>query len=84
MASSAFCVTPPTATPWSFRYQRHNEPFTFSGKGAYLKTVSANDAEAPVRLSPADAVELDAALDDADREEGISAEELFERLRKYG
>lgn len=49
-----------------------------------LVTVFANDAEAPVGLSPADAVELDAALDDADREEGISAEELFERLRKYG
>ena len=49
-----------------------------------LVTVCANDAQATVRLSPADEAELDATLDEADREEAISAEELFARLRKYG
>jgi hypothetical protein len=47
-------------------------------------TVFANDAETAIRLSPAEEAELTSALDEADREEGISAEELFERLRKYG
>ena len=47
-------------------------------------TVFANDAEATVRLSPTEEAALSSALDEADREEGISAEELFERLRKYG
>jgi len=37
-----------------------------------------------VRLSPAQQQELEAALDEADREDGISAEELFAELRKYG
>ena len=46
-------------------------------------TVFANDTAAAVRLSPADEAELHEALDDADRHEGFSAEELFERLRKY-
>lgn len=49
-----------------------------------LVTVFANDADAAVRLSPIDDAELLEALDDADRHEGISAEEMFERLRKYG
>ena len=49
-----------------------------------IVTVFANDAEPTVRLSPAEETELAAALDEADRDEGISAEELFKRLRKYG
>lgn len=46
-------------------------------------TVFARE-ESPVKLPPAEEAELLEALDDADREEGISAEELFDRLRKYG
>ena len=40
--------------------------------------------ERSVHLSPILQRELEAALDEADREEGISAEELFAELRKYG
>jgi hypothetical protein len=40
--------------------------------------------EASVRLSPLLQKELEDALDEADREDGISAEELFAELRKYG
>ena len=40
--------------------------------------------EGSVRLSPVLQKELEDALDEADREEGISAEELFAELRKYG
>jgi hypothetical protein len=40
--------------------------------------------KSPVQLSAADAAELLEALDEADREEGISAEELFARLRRFG
>jgi hypothetical protein len=47
-------------------------------------TVFAREDEAPVKLSPAEEAELLEALDEADRDEGISAEELFDRLRKYG
>ena len=47
-------------------------------------TVFARDEECPVKLPPAEEAELLDALDEADREEGISAEELFDRLRKYG
>ena len=47
-------------------------------------TVLAQDLEATVRLSPALQVELEEALDEADREEGISGDELLERLKKYG
>lgn len=42
------------------------------------------EADAAVRRSPAADAELVEALDDADRDEGNSAEEVFERLRKYG
>jgi hypothetical protein len=49
-----------------------------------LVTVLTRDAEPPVRLSPEEEAELLDALDEADREEGISAEELFERLRRHG
>jgi hypothetical protein len=37
-----------------------------------------------VRLPPHLQRELEDALDEADREDGISAEELFAELRKYG
>ena len=47
-------------------------------------TVLARGDEAAVRLSPQQEGELLDALDEADREEGISAEELFARLRRFG
>ncbi|MEP7008942.1 MAG: hypothetical protein ABJC13_01320 [Acidobacteriota bacterium] len=47
-------------------------------------TVFSGDSEASVRLSAAEEEELLEALEEADREEGISGEELFERLRKFG
>ncbi len=40
--------------------------------------------DVPTRLPPDLLAELAEALDDADREEGISAEELIDRIRKYG
>lgn len=42
------------------------------------------DIEPAVRLAPEEEAEFLDALDEADREEGISAEELFERLRRHG
>jgi len=47
-------------------------------------TIFAKDAEAVVRLSPSLQSELEEALDEADREAGVSAEKLLERLSKYG
>lgn len=47
-------------------------------------TVLTCDDEESVRLSPADEAELLEALDEADLEEGISAEELFSRLQRFG
>ena len=47
-------------------------------------TVLARGDESAVRLSPQQEAELLDALDEADREEGISAEELFARLRRFG
>jgi hypothetical protein len=47
-------------------------------------TIFAKDADAVVRLSPALQSELEEALDEADREVGVSAEKLLERLSKYG
>ncbi len=47
-------------------------------------TVLARGDEAPVRLPSDQEAELLLALDEADREEGISAEELFARLRRFG
>jgi hypothetical protein len=47
-------------------------------------TVLVREQGSPVRL-PADLqAELEEALDEADRTEGISAEDLFAQLRKYG
>jgi hypothetical protein len=47
-------------------------------------TILAKDSEAMVHLPPALRAELEEALEEADREEGISGNELLERLRKYG
>lgn len=46
--------------------------------------VLTRDEEETFRLSPADESELLEALDEADLEEGISAEELFSRLQRFG
>ena len=47
-------------------------------------TVFADDAENTVRLSPSLQAELEGAIDEAEQEEGVSAEALLESLRKYG
>ena len=47
-------------------------------------TIFAKDAEAIVHLSPSLQCELEEALDEADREEGVSAKTLLDRLSKYG
>jgi len=47
-------------------------------------TVLARGDEAAVRLQPQQEAELLDVLDEADREEGISAEELFAQLRRFG
>lgn len=47
-------------------------------------SVFARETETIVRLPAALLAELNDALDDADRNEGISAEEMFDQLRKYG
>jgi hypothetical protein len=47
-------------------------------------TILARGDEAIVKLTPEEAADLLAALDEGDREEGVSAEELFERLRRLG
>ena len=47
-------------------------------------TILARGDEVAVRLPPNQEAELLQALDDADRVDGISAEELFARLRRFG
>jgi hypothetical protein len=47
-------------------------------------TVLARGDEVAVRLPLEQEAELLDALDEADHEEGISAEELFARLRRFG
>ena len=47
-------------------------------------TVLARGDEAVVKLPPEELAELVDALDEADREEGIPAEEFFARLRRFG
>ena len=49
-----------------------------------IVTVLARGDEVAVRLPPQQEAELIDALDEAGREEGISAEELFTRLRRFG
>ena len=46
-------------------------------------TVFAEQPGEVVRLPPHLQAELEAAIDEAEREEGISGEALFEQLRKY-
>ena len=46
-------------------------------------TIFVKDSEATVRLPPALQGEFEEALEEADREEGISGDELLEKLRKY-
>jgi hypothetical protein len=47
-------------------------------------TILVKDSETAVRLPPALQTELEEALEEADSEEGISAEELLKKLQKYG
>jgi hypothetical protein len=47
-------------------------------------TVLARGDEEVVKLPPQEEADLLAALDEADREDGIPAEELFARLRRIG
>lgn len=47
-------------------------------------TIFAKDSAATVRLPPALQAELEEALEEADREEGISGDDLLDKLRKYG
>ena len=49
-----------------------------------LVTVLSSDTEVSVRLSPTEEADLMAALDEADRETGSAADEVLERLRKFG
>jgi len=46
-------------------------------------TVLTRDIEPAVKLSPDEEAELLQALDEADVEEGISADELFARLQRF-
>jgi len=46
--------------------------------------VLAKDSEGCVRLSPELQAELEQALEEADQDDGISADELLEKLRKHG
>jgi len=48
-----------------------------------LVAVYAPDTGGPVRLPPNLQSELEQAIAEADREDGISAEELFAQLQKY-
>jgi hypothetical protein len=47
-------------------------------------SIFARESEAIVRLPSALQAELEGAIDDADQHEGISAQEMSDKLRKYG
>ena len=49
-----------------------------------IVTVYAQEPAQNVCLPPHLQAELEEAIDEADREEGISAEELFAQLKKHG
>lgn len=49
-----------------------------------IVTVLTHEAEGAVHLSPEEETELLAAIEEADRGETISAEELLARLRRAG
>ncbi len=67
----------------SKRRGRSRVPAVVPSEGAEVGVFVARQ-EGSVRLSPLLQKELEDALDEADREDGISAEELFAELRKYG
>lgn len=46
-------------------------------------TILTRDSAPAVKLAPEDEAELLQALEEADAEEGISAEELFARLQRF-
>ncbi len=48
-----------------------------------LRRRFAKDSEAIVRLPPVLRAELEEALEEADREEGVSGDKFFRSLRKY-
>ncbi len=54
------------------------------GCDARMQVVTGTESDTAVCLPPDLQAELEDALDEADRTEGISAEDLFEQLRKYG
>jgi hypothetical protein len=56
------------------------KPLTSKGTAV---TVFAKDSEAPARLPPALRAELEAALEEADHEEGISWDDLSRKLQEY-
>ncbi len=47
-------------------------------------TVFAKEAQTTVHLSPALQAELEAALQEADLEDGAAADEFLERLKQHG
>lgn len=49
-----------------------------------IVTVLTREDEETVQLSSVDEADLIEALGEADREEGISAQELFSRLQRFG
>lgn len=49
-----------------------------------IVTVYVQEADQVVRLPPRLQAELEEAIDEADREEGVSVEELFSQLKQYG
>lgn len=53
-------------------------------EGAMVTVFADDDPRQVVQLSPALQAELEAALDEADREEGVPAEVLLESLRTHG
>lgn len=53
-------------------------------EGTVVTVLTRDDDEEAVQLSPAEEAELLEALDEADREDGVSAQELFARLQRFG
>ena len=48
-----------------------------------IVTILAKGSETTIQLPPALQAELEEAIEEADREEGITGEELLDKLRKY-
>ncbi len=53
-------------------------------EGTVVTVLTRDEDEEAVQLSPAEEAELLEALDEADREEGVSAQEFFARLQRFG